>query len=318
MRPGPRRSRSGRAAALRHGHRHVPRDALATQQGVDERAAGASVAVGERVDRLELGVRHRRLDEHRQVVAGHEVDEVRMAGSIRVWWGGTNSALTGVLPAPPIHTGSTRQPTRCGAVPPSSAACIRRMASASSRSASAIAAVIASTLAATTAALPRPVPVSSASATARAEAVSCSICDEDADSLRSRIASRARGPPGCQRPWLVGLGVEGPHLGDRLLRLGDDVRAGRGAEGRRSRARRRRHTCGPPPIAPRGSLPRARAAGPRRAARSLIAGQARPRSAPASVGHALRLSLSDLTDKRLHVALATWRGPATARRPHLR
>ena len=43
---------------------------------MDERTADAPVAVDERVDRLELGVRDGRLGDGRQVVAGHEGDEV--------------------------------------------------------------------------------------------------------------------------------------------------------------------------------------------------------------------------------------------------
>ena len=50
---------------------------------MDERAAGAAVAVGERVERLELGVGDRRLNERGMVVAvdiGKEIVEQRVEG----------------------------------------------------------------------------------------------------------------------------------------------------------------------------------------------------------------------------------------------
>ena len=66
----------------------VPRDARRPEEGVDEGAAGAPVAVGERVDRLELGMRHRGLREDGQVVPRAEGDEVvdcqADAGGVRV------------------------------------------------------------------------------------------------------------------------------------------------------------------------------------------------------------------------------------------
>ena len=52
------------------------RDSAAPHDGVDQRSADAPVAVGERVDGLELGMCDRRLDEGWHVVAVGERDQV--------------------------------------------------------------------------------------------------------------------------------------------------------------------------------------------------------------------------------------------------
>ncbi|MGB2711936.1 MAG: hypothetical protein WBC33_10500 [Conexibacter sp.] len=59
-----------------HGRDDVGRHAAAPQDDMDEATSGAAVAVGERMDRLELRMGDRRLQRDRQVVAVKERGEV--------------------------------------------------------------------------------------------------------------------------------------------------------------------------------------------------------------------------------------------------
>lgn len=68
------------------------------QHGVDEGTAGASVAVGERANRFELGVGHGNVDEWGDVAPIRERDEVVH--------GGGNTAVR--APASPVHGDMTR------------------------------------------------------------------------------------------------------------------------------------------------------------------------------------------------------------------
>ena len=56
--------------------RDVAREAVATEHRADERPPGAAIAVGERVDRLELSVREQRFGEGVDVGSVGETDQV--------------------------------------------------------------------------------------------------------------------------------------------------------------------------------------------------------------------------------------------------
>jgi len=170
------------------GHGGVPGQPLVPEHQVDQGPAGAAVPVGERVDRLELGVGDRRLSQDGQVVACGESHEIvdgawdpAVVGRDEV--GADGGAATAADPdrflAPtgqfraavqdrPLHELDLLRGDRPGSRRACDMAC---------------------TFAAMTAAFPEPSPVISASAIARADAVICSICDDEADSDRSRTPS---------------------------------------------------------------------------------------------------------------------------------
>ena len=77
----------------RHRHGDVAGQAVAAQHRVDQRAAGAAVAVGERVDRLELGVRDRGLGQRLAGRPLHERDRSSISSGTWSWCGGTNVGL---------------------------------------------------------------------------------------------------------------------------------------------------------------------------------------------------------------------------------
>ncbi len=57
-------------------HGHLTGESLSSQQAVHDRPPRSTVAIGKRMDRLELRVSDRCLQQHRQVVTVHEADEV--------------------------------------------------------------------------------------------------------------------------------------------------------------------------------------------------------------------------------------------------
>jgi len=70
------------------------RNAVAEQR-VDDGASDGTVAVGERVDRLELGMDERSVDESLNVITASECTMSVIAVGMRSRWGGMNIAPCG-------------------------------------------------------------------------------------------------------------------------------------------------------------------------------------------------------------------------------
>ena len=176
------------------GHSGRPGQLLVPQHDLDEGPAGTAVAVGKRVDGLELGMSDGDLRQQREVVAGREpeqvVDGVRNAPVVRGDVVGVDRCRTAsadpdrlLSPADQMRRVSFQEDALDATIP-----------SAVRASAVLTASAIACMLSAMTTALLEPEPVSSASAMARAEALICSIWEDDADSDRRRTAVIAPRP----------------------------------------------------------------------------------------------------------------------------
>ena len=67
---------------------------------MDEAATHATVSVRERMDRLELGVDDRRLDDRGQVIPGGEEAEIRHQARNSILWWGNEVCVLRRTPAP--------------------------------------------------------------------------------------------------------------------------------------------------------------------------------------------------------------------------